>query len=222
LGERAAAKAWRHCLSRLTEGQRQNLKAWQNAMRQYGKGKGKFAATYLRNARQYMEECRPAIPSYIMPIYKVAETVRPGTDMFDVVIVDEASQSGPEALFLSYLATKMIVVGDEQQISPDTIGIRFEDVSQLRQQYIPDLPLSDTIGVDTSFFGQAEIRYPGRIRLREHFRCMPEIIQFSNNLCYSSQPLIPLRQYGTDRLEPVVLTKRVSNGYVKGTSGRLV
>lgn len=28
----------------------------------------------------------------------------------------------------------------------------------------------------------------------EHFRCMLEIIRFSNDLCYSDTPLIPLRQ----------------------------
>jgi very-short-patch-repair endonuclease len=222
LGELAAAKAWSHCLSGLNEGQRQHLKAWQNAVRRYGKGKGKHAATHLRDAQEHMEACRSAIPAWVMPLYKVAETVLPGTDKFDVVIVDEASQSGPEALFLNYLATKIIVVGDEQQISPETIGIRHDDVNQLRDQYLSDIPHNDAIGVDTSFFSLSEIRYSGHVRLLEHFRCMPEIIQFSNNLCYSSNPLIPLRQYGTDRLTPVVVAQRVPHGYVKGAPGRLV
>jgi len=74
-------------------------------------------------------------------------------------------------------------------------------------KHIRDLPHNDAYGVENSFFDQAAIRYPGRIRLREHFRCMPEIIQFSNNLCYASEPLIPLRQYGTGRLTPVVVTR---------------
>lgn len=46
---------------------------------------------------------------------------------------------------------------------------------------------------------------------------MPEIIQFSNNLSYSDAPLIPLRQYGTNRLEPVQ-TVFVKDGYRKGSS----
>ncbi len=78
------------------------------------------------------------------------------------------------------------------------------------------------LGLTHSFFDQAEIRYGGRIRLREHFRCMPEIIQFSNNLCYRSEPLIPLRQYGAGRLTPVIVTRHVPEGYQQGHSPRVV
>ena len=217
MADLAAAKAWEHCFrgDRLTEHTRQHLIAWTKAVRRIGKGTGKYAPMHRRAAREHMNECRSAIPAWIMPIYRVAETIRPGTDSFDVVIVDEASQSGPEALFLQYLAKKIIVVGDDKQISPEFIGITREDIELLRQRHISDLPHSDSVGIDSSFFDQAEIRYGGRIRLREHFRCMPEIIQFSNNLCYQAEPLIPLRQYGAQRLEPIV-TRQVEGGYLEG------
>lgn len=218
----AAAKAWGHCFSRLTEHERQHLIAWTKAVRRIGKGTGRYASMHRRAAREHMEQCRSAIPAWIMPIYRVAETIRPGTETFDVVIVDEASQSGPEALFLYYLGKKIVVVGDDKQISPDAVGITREDVELLRQRHIRDLPHSDSLGVDNSFFDQAEIRYGGRIRLREHFRCMPEIIQFSNNLCYRSEPLVPLRPYGTARLTPVVVTRHVPDGYQHGQSPRVV
>jgi len=217
----AAANAWEHCFARLTEHERQHLMAWKDATRRIGKGTGKHAAMHRGSARDHMEQCRSAIPAWIMPIYRVAETMRPGTDSFDVVIIDEASQSGPEALFLQYLATKIIVVGDDKQISPDSIGIDREDANLLRQRRIPDIPHNDALGVDSSFFNQAEIRYGGRIRLREHFRCMPEIIQFSNDLCYHSEPLIPLRQYGADRLTPVIMTRHVPEGYIKGDRSKI-
>jgi very-short-patch-repair endonuclease len=218
----AAAKAWRHCFSRLTEQERQNLMAWTKAMRRIGKGTGKYAPMHRRAARKHMDECRSAIPCWIMPIYRVAETIHPGTDRYDVVIVDEASQSGPEALFLHYLAKRIVVVGDDKQISPEFVGITREDVELLRQRHIADIPHSDALGVDSSFFDQAEIRYGGRIRLREHFRCMPEIIQFSNNLCYRSEPLTPLRQYGTGRITPVIVTRHVPEGYQEGHSPRVI
>ena len=211
-----AAKAWGHCCSRLSAGDRQALQAWSLAVRRIGKGTGKYANMHRRAAREHLDQCRSAIPAWIMPIHRVAETIRPGQDLFDVIIVDEASQSGTDALFLSYLANKIVVVGDEQQISPDHVGQNREDVESLRKSYIADLPFSDALGADNSFFDQAVIRYPGRIRLREHFRCMPEIIQYSNNLCYRSQPLIPLRQFGAGRLSPVIETRYVEDGYLKG------
>jgi very-short-patch-repair endonuclease len=153
-----------------------------------------------------------------MPIHRLAETVSPGEDIFDVVIVDEASQSGAEALFLQYIAKKIIIVGDDKQIAPYNVGINRDDVELLRNRHIADLPLSDYFDLEHSFFDQAYLRFANRIRLCEHFRCMPEIIQFSNALCYHNEPLIPLRQYGDGRIEPVVVHRHVAGAHMEGTS----
>ena len=218
----AAEKAWTHCFGRMTENERQHLVAWSKAVRSIGKGTGKYAPLHRRNAREHLNESRSAIPAWVMPLHRVAETIKPGSELFDLVIIDEASQSGPEALLLTWLAKKLVVVGDDKQIRPTYVGVDFEDVNQLRERYIRELPHADAYSVEHSFFDLAEIRYEGRIRLREHFRCMPEIIQFSNNLSYANEPLIPLRQYGAGRLEPTVTARRVSDGYQKGVGARSV
>ena len=215
----AAEKAWAHCFIRMTENERQHLVAWSKSVRAIGRGTGKYAPMHRRNAREHLDESKSAIPAWVMPLHRVAETIKPGSELFDIAIIDEASQSGPEALLLAYLAKKLVVVGDDKQIHPTYAGVNFEDVNQLRERYIAGLPHADAYGVDQSFFDLAEIRYKGRIRLREHFRCMPEIIQFSNNLSYQNEPLIPLRQYGAGRLEPAVTTRHVPDGYLKGTGG---
>src|SRR5581483_11564465 len=51
------------------------------------------------------------------------------------------------------------------------------------------------------------------------FRCMPEIIQFSNDLCYASSgtPLDPLGSYPPDRLTPLVV-RHVKDGYRSGSA----
>src|SRR6185312_10381738 len=213
-----AERAWFHCMTRMTPAEETYLKAWMQAIRNIGAGTGKRANRFRKVARQTLERCRTAIPAWIMPIHRVAETVTPGEDLFDVVIVDEASQSGPEALFLHYIAKKIIIVGDDKQIAPYNVGINRDDVERLRMRYIPDLPLSDYFDLDHSFFDQGYLRFGNRIRLCEHFRCMPEIIQFSNNLCYNNEPLIPLRQFGDGRLEPVVIARHVPSGKMEGTS----
>jgi hypothetical protein len=46
-----------------------------------------------------MEKCKDSIPCWVMPLYKVAETVTPEQEMYDYVIVDEASKLGADALF---------------------------------------------------------------------------------------------------------------------------
>jgi very-short-patch-repair endonuclease len=222
LGNIGSEKAWGHCFSRLTEHERQHLIAWTKAMKRLGKGTGKHANMHRQAARENMEQCRSAIPAWIMPIFRVADTIRPGIDVFDVVIVDEASQSGPEAMFLQFLASKIIVVGDDKQIKPDYIGMDRNLVESLRIRHSEDIPHSREYSVDSSLFDIAEILYGDRIRLREHFRCMPEIIQFSNNLCYSSEPLIPLKQFGAGRLMPVIESHHVSEGYQEGSSNKIV
>jgi len=203
------------------ENERQHLVAWSKAIKKIGKGKGKYAEHHRRTARQHMKECRRAIPAWIMPLHRVVESIQPGKDRIDVAIIDEASQSGPEALLLYFIADKVVVVGDDKQISPDFVGVNREDVIRLRKQHIPDLPHNETFSADYSFFEDAEIRFGGRIRLREHFRCMPEIIQFSNNHYYLDDPLIPVRQFAGDRLEPVKVTY-IKEGYREGEGRRIV
>lgn len=208
-------KAWEYCFNRLTEPERQHLLAWTKAMNRYGAGSGRHAPHHLQNAKKHMQQCQTAIPAWIMPLYRVAETVEPEPELFDVVIIDEASQSGPEAMFLMYIAKKIIVVGDDMQISPENVGIPRDDINVLQEKFINDLPHFDTLGAENSFFDFTSILFGGRIVLREHFRCMPEIIQFSNSISYPNTPLIPLRQYPPNRLEPV-MTIHVRDGYREG------
>jgi very-short-patch-repair endonuclease len=214
----AAEKAWRHCFDRLTEAQRQHLMAWTTAVRRIGKGTGKNAEKHRRNAREHMDECRGAVPAWIMPFYRLAETVDAKPESFDVVIVDEASQSGPDTLALLYLAKQIIVVGDDQQISPEVGFVDHAAVDLLSERLIPDLPMRDALGVGSSLFNQAVIRFGRRIVLREHFRCVPEIIRFSNDLCYTATPLVPLRQYSPERLDPIVV-RHVLEGFREGGAG---
>lgn len=216
----AASKAWQHCMNNLREKERMALIAWSQAVAKIRSGTGKYADTYREAARQKLDECRSAIPAWVMPLYQVVQTTRPKRQQFDVVIIDEASQSGPEALLLNYIADKIIVVGDDKQITPMHVGVDREQVLYLRRKHLRDIPHEEALDLQGSLFSQAELRFPDRIRLREHFRCMPEIIQFSNNLSYTTEPLIPLRQYGSDRLKPI-RTMFVKDGYRRGASDEI-
>lgn len=212
----AAAKAWQKCFERMTEPENQHLRAWTQAIRRIGRGTGVRVEQHRRDAQQHLDSCRQAVPAWVMPFHRVAETVTAQAEAFDVIIVDEASQSGPEALALLYLGKQIVVVGDDEQISPEGVGVSRDAVDSLGQQYLEGIPHRDALGITSSLFHQAAIRFGGRVVLREHFRCMPEIIRFSSDLCYHSQ-LEPLRQYPPQRLEPIIVC-HVSDGYREGTS----
>lgn len=202
----AAARAWHHALTRMSSHESQNLAAFARKVQQIGKGTGKYAASQRREAQDFLRECQSAIPAWIMPLYRVAQTVAPERERFDVVIVDEASQAGVEALFLFHLAPQIVVVGDDEQISPERVGVDRAEVEVLKRRHLRGVALAGVMGVEDSLFDQACIRFRGRIVLREHFRCMPEIIRFSDELCYLPKQtgLVPLRQFGSDRLPPLM------------------
>jgi hypothetical protein len=50
---------------------------------------------------------------------------------------------------------------------------------------------------------------------------MPEIIRFSNDLCYHDTPLLPLREYPPQRLEPIMV-RHVVDGYREGGANRVI
>lgn len=218
----ASLKAWSFCFSRMNENHRRHMEAWQQEIKKIGKGTGKHAPRHRRAAQEHLNECREAVPAWVMPLHRVWDTVDPSPGMFDVIIVDEASQCGFEAIPLFYLGKKILIVGDEKQISPDAVGVPQDAVNRLMEEYLHDFQFKSSFDVVGSIFAHGKLRYgTRRIALREHFRCMPEIIRFSNDMCYSDTPLIPLRQYGADRLEPL---KHVylQNGYREGSESRVI
>lgn len=221
LARLAAARAWHRCLGLLTGDQSRALSAYQQAARRI---KGKYQHRYRRDAQAALRKAQTAVPAWIMPLHQVAETVpmdQPG--IFDVVIVDEASQSGLEAMLLSWLADRMVVVGDSKQVSPSNVGLKQDEYFHLRDRLLTALEpdIRSLFGPESSFFDLTEALSSGRgtLMLKEHFRCMPEIISFSNELCYNGR-LQPLRQYGADRLAPV-RTVYVKDGEALGTNARL-
>lgn len=204
----AATRAWGHAVSaeRLTGQDRANLQQYVYLVGKLGKGTGKYAVQRRAEIRQTMDRCRPAVPVWIMPIYRIAEQLQVQPDMFDVVIVDEASQAGLEATFLQYLAPKMVVIGDDKQVSPSAVGVDQQQLRDLAGQYLAGDPYRTTWqDPQRSLFDEAKMRYGERLTLTEHRRCVPEIIGFSNRVAYEPEGirLIPVRQYGAERLDPI-------------------
>jgi very-short-patch-repair endonuclease len=221
LEELAALKAWQAFFERLDAKTEQNLTAWTKAISRIGKGTGKYAYRHRRTARHYLMACIPKIPAWIMPLHKLWETTDPTPGVFDTVIVDEASQAGIEALALLLLAKRIIVVGDDKQNSPEAVGILEDDIARLARDHLRQFRFRDEFRPDTSLYDHAERVFGNVISLREHFRCVPEIIRFSNELCYTDAPLIPLRQPPPSRLPPL-RAKFVSGGACEGGGQRIL
>lgn len=204
----AAERAWQHAVApgRLTGSARANLTQYAQLVASLGKGTGKYAAKKRVEIAEAMDRCRPSVPVWIMPIYRIAEQMRVEPNLFDVVVVDEASQAGLEASFLQYLAPKIVVIGDDKQVSPSAVGVDQQQLRDLANMYLANDPYKASwLDPKRSYFDEASMRFGGRITLTEHRRCVPEIIGFSNRIAYEPEGirLVPVRQFGADRLEPI-------------------
>jgi very-short-patch-repair endonuclease len=208
----ASESAWLAVAERLTDAERRALTAWVQALRKVGKGTGKYAPHWRAIAQQAMEDAQTAVPVWIMPTYRVVESFDPATAMFDVVIVDESSQCDLFGLAALGIARKAVVVGDDKQISPQAVGTDESAVHELILQHIPDLPQAKLLDIKTSLYDLSKMRFPGVIMLREHFRCLPEIIEFSNHLAYGGA-ILPLREQPTDPSWHSVVDVHLPDGY---------
>ena len=220
----ASKKAWSLVYKNLDENI--NLKRHLNAFAVFAtkaRGKGKRALKFQKDVQEQMKKCKDSIPCWIMDLNKVTESIYPEQEMFDYIIIDEASQLGPDAIFLLYISKNIIVVGDDKQIAPENVGVTSEQMTPYIERFLSEFTYKNCFQPDFSFFDFAKVFCEKPIVLREHFRCMPEIIEFSNKYFYRPErkELFPLKQYSTKRLDPLrsVVCK---NGYIEGSGSTII
>lgn len=223
-----AQSTWLEQAKRTTPEQKTALYAWLKTMQKLSKsGKGKYENRYRSEAAQLMQTCRPAIPVWIMPLEQVLATFSPTGEKFDVVIVDESSQCQLFALAALFRAERAVIIGDHKQVSPEAVGIEQAEVHELMARHLHGLPqvTSAMWDLQASLFDKAQEAFsPSNqsLFLREHFRCAPEIIRFSNEQFYENK-IEPLRlPLPHERCAPVLVTVRVPDGQWKQDSAAAV
>jgi very-short-patch-repair endonuclease len=191
-GDLVVTAAWLAVARALDDRKKAALADWTAALRKIGKGTGKSAARWQAIAQQAMAEAVTAVPVWVMSIDRALEQFRGGDPLFDVVIVDEASQADIFALPVLSLARRAVVVGDDQQIGPQLVGVPADKVGALITDHLDAVPSAAHFDTDSSLYDHAVRRSPERILLTEHFRCVPAIIAFSSDTYYDHK-IQPLR-----------------------------
>jgi very-short-patch-repair endonuclease len=212
-------RAWSSQAHRTSSRQRQALVGWLDTIRRIGKGHGVRVALLRAEAARKMTECRGAVPVWVMPLSRVVENFDPRTTRFDVVIIDEASQSDVMALVALYLGKTVLVVGDHEQVSPSAVGQDLGVIQNLIFQYLRGIPNSDLYDGQISIYDLARQSFGGTTCLVEHFRCVPEIIQFSNMVSYDGR-IKPLRDASRVHLRPHTIAHHVSGSSRDGKINR--
>ncbi len=201
-------KAWAAQVRRTTTEQRRALQGWKEIMRKVGKGTGKRAAQLLAEARRLMPICQTAVPVWIMPLNRVVQNFDPRRNRFDVVIIDEASQADIKALAAVYMGEQIVVVGDDEQVTPLDVGQKLEQIDKLIDEHLQGIPLAKIYDGRLSIYALAKFAPFEPVCLQEHFRCVSPIIQFSNALSYDGK-IKPLRDDSEVKRRPATVAYRV-------------
>lgn len=131
------------------------------------------------------------LPCWIMSPDDVARLFPCTSGLFDVVIIDEASQCDlPSMTPVLYRATQAVVAGDSRQMQAQRFAFTSGQVSaqawaQFGLDALDPQRWLDPATVD--LLQLASIRMDERAYLNEHYRSVPDIIDFSNHRWYRDQ-----------------------------------
>ena len=212
-------RTWLKLAENTSSSVRSALQAYLSAIQRIGKGTGKRAVRYRQDARKAAATANAAVPCWIMPHYRVSESLAPELGYFDLVIIDEASQSDLTALPALLRAQKVLIVGDDKQVSPDGVGLEEEKIRTLMGRFLSNqvatyMPL---MSPERSVYDLFKVVYAkSSVMLREHFRCVGPIIEYSKREFYNHE-LQPLRlPRASERLDPPLIDVFIRDGHRQG------
>ncbi|UYZ58484.1 AAA domain-containing protein [Hymenobacter latericus] len=208
-------RTWLQLAQNATPQVRSALEAYRNAITKIGKGTGKKAGRYRLDAQRAAAQANAAIPCWIMPHYRVSESLPAELGAFDLVIVDEASQSDLTALPALLRARKILVVGDDKQVSPEGIGLEEEKIRGLMARFLTSQVslYAPQLAPDRSIYDLFKVVFAeAGVMLKEHFRCVGPIIEYSKREFYNHE-IRPLRlPSASERLDPPLIDVLVEDG----------
>jgi very-short-patch-repair endonuclease len=209
-----AKSAWLQTKNNATPKIMSALNGYATAIRRIGQGTGTNAPRYRRDAREAMNDAASAVPCWIMNHARISEAMPADIGTFDLVIVDEASQSDLWALPAILRGEKILVVGDDKQVSPDGGFISAELITSLRQRFLSEQPFQADMTPEKSLYDlAARVFAAHQVMLREHFRCVAPIIAYSNKTFYKNA-IRPLRvPLASERIDPPLVDVFVPGGY---------
>jgi very-short-patch-repair endonuclease/KaiC/GvpD/RAD55 family RecA-like ATPase len=161
------------------------------------------------------------LPVWIMSPDDVARLFPCSEDLFDVVIVDEASQVDlPSIAPIAYRAKKVVVFGDTKQMQSQRFAFMSRNVAvEAWQRFGMDRldPTRKLHPVEQSLLNLATIHAQEENLLDEHFRSLPPIIDFSNGRWYDGRLRImtdaAYKQFGSPD-QPIIELHHVEDGVI--------
>ncbi len=129
-----------------------------------------------------------AFPCWCVTTYAVSGSLPMKPGLFDVVIIDEASQCDIASCFpILYRAKKAVIVGDDKQLPHLSFLEKAKEQSFMSQYGIGDKYQLMWRFRTNSMFDLANYYSMHPVLLDEHFRSLPPIINYSNKEFYGNR-----------------------------------
>jgi hypothetical protein len=124
-------------------------------------------------AREALESCHEGIPCWIMPAWRVAEQLPARLGAFDLVVIDDASQSDLRELTAMLRGRKVLVADEDRQTAGNVIDGGSRSIERIEHDFLRRVPaaIRQFLLPGASLGDLVKVLFPDRmIRLREHVR----------------------------------------------------
>lgn len=153
-----------------------------------------------------------AFPCWCVTTFAISGSLPLKPGLFDVAIIDEASQCDIASCFpILFRAKKAVIVGDDKQLPHLSFLEKAKEQSFLSQYGIPEKYQLMWRFRTNSMFDLADYYSMNSVMLDEHFRSLPPIIEFSNREFYGGRMRVMKKDVGDDL---VLETVHVPDGKV--------
>jgi hypothetical protein len=171
----------------------------------------------MKNAGSMVQRIKPVM---LMSPISVAQFLPPGSVVFDLLVIDEASQIRPEdALGVVARARQIVVVGDQKQLPPTSFFDRLVDDVEDIEDEDEDAPIGATAADMESILSLCEARGLRSRMLEWHYRSRdPSLIRVSNAEFYRDELVLPPSPLQLDD-DYGLKFHRVPGVYARGGSG---
>ncbi len=140
------------------------------------------------------------LPLWCVTNLSISKRIPLESGLFDILIIDEASQSDiPSCLPLLFRAKHAVIIGDPLQLSQITNIKSTVDRQLLRQHKLDSSDADHLVYTENSMFSAAQRILPRTAScfLSNHYRCHPDIINFANSSEWYNEQLNVLTDEGS-------------------------
>lgn len=166
---------------------------------------GQKYANMMSIQETYTDDIIAVFPVWATTNLSISRNLPLRAELFDMVIIDEASQCDiPSALPLIYRSKEVIVIGDAMQLRH--IATLTEDSHQI-------LAADHNVATEAYSYTQHSLfdlasrsvgQHPGILMLKEHYRSHEHIIRFSNQTFYDGNLIIKTDMRNREIPDPIL------------------